>query len=171
VVDFQTVNLGQDFLLGGWTTWGKMEGRKGGPAKTGTHIRLRHYLADAAYFVALTLHPTEEAPTLSDVMAALYEPARPLFLGRKSCLPAAPLAVDQVRSSSLVDALRGQSALRPVDDDPADATAWWPAEDGEEGDGPSRLLPVTDHRDWSNQIHVGRRFIREGALKWEGNIS
>ncbi|MBZ0116483.1 MAG: type I-E CRISPR-associated protein Cas5/CasD, partial [Sandaracinaceae bacterium] len=87
IVDFQTVDLGQPFLLEGWTTDGRVEGREGGSAGTGTHIRLRHYLADGVYTVALTLVPADEPPALDDLSRALDEPARPLFIGRKCCLP------------------------------------------------------------------------------------
>lgn len=48
LVDYQTVDLGQDFLSEpGWTTRGKPEVRGGGFSK-GTHIRYRHFWADAA---------------------------------------------------------------------------------------------------------------------------
>ena len=40
---------------------------------------------------------------------------------------------------------------------------WWPAEE-EGADSFSRLVPITDYRDWANQIHVGRRFLRQGLV-------
>src|SRR5437762_157802 len=44
-VDYQTVDLSQPFLEQGWTTRGTAEGREGGSARKGTHIRYRHYIA------------------------------------------------------------------------------------------------------------------------------
>ncbi len=85
VVDFQTADLDDPRKDPGWTAWGP-EVRKAG----GTHILNKHYLADACFEVALTL----DAPapvTLSALADALRRPARPLFLGRKSCPPAGPI--------------------------------------------------------------------------------
>lgn len=164
VQDYQTVDLGQDFLREGWTTRGAPEGRAGGSAKTGTHIRYREYWADAVFTVALTLDPADEEPALDDCARALQEPERPLFLGRKPCLPSSELFLDTGRVGSLVDALRRIALHRRAEDDDAFAV-WWP-EEGEPRPEPGqgRLVPVTDERDWQNQIHVGRRFVWEGRL-------
>ena len=47
LVDFHTVDLGQDFMRQGWTTRHRPQERAGGSAKTGTHIRYRHYRVDS----------------------------------------------------------------------------------------------------------------------------
>jgi hypothetical protein len=44
--------------------------------------------------------------------------------------------------------------------------AWWFA-DEEETVSESRLLRVTDERDWTNQIHGGERLMRHGTLVLE----
>lgn len=164
VVDYQTVDLGQDFMLGGWTTRGEVEERKGGGASEGTHIRYRHYLADALYTVALSLDDPARAPTLSDLEAALREPERPLFLGRKACLPSGPLLLGRVEAPSLLAALRAAPvAQRRHERGQRRGMAWWPAD--EEATTSSRLVPVFEDRDWSNQVHTGRRFVREGLLE------
>lgn len=113
--DFQTLDLGQDFLRQGWTTRGAPERRSGGTAKTGTHIRERWYLAGALYLVAVTLEPAAEEPTLEDLEEALRQPARPLFLGRKSCLPARPLVgpgAARRKAGSLYEALCSAPPVR-----------------------------------------------------------
>ena len=74
----------------GWTTWGQPEGRDG--ASYGApHRRRRDYHVDACVLVALHLEPDAAAPDLDALAAALERPARPLFIGRKPCLPSAPL--------------------------------------------------------------------------------
>lgn len=160
MVDYQTVDLGQDFLDGtGWTTWGVPETRAGASG-TGTHIRHRHYLAEAVYTVVLRLEPAAESPTLADVEQAMRAPERPLFLGRKACLPGTPLVVGRVSADNLRHALE----LAPVGDEAGRGMAMraqWPVDEGEEFD---RELYLTDERDWSNQIHVGRRVVREGRV-------
>lgn len=159
LVDYQTVDLGQDFLREGWTTRGAPAGRSGGSARTGTHIRHRHYWADARYTVALTLRPAGEDPTVERCSQALREPERPLFLGRKTCLPAAPLLAGRVQAPSLFQALVEAPApeSRRSREDRLDF--WWPRDEGPAEPSGARLLAVTDQRDWSNQVHVGRRFL------------
>lgn len=164
IVDYQTVDLGQSFMLEGWTTRGAPESREGGTASKGTHFRYRHYLADAVYTLALTLEPAAESPTLDDCARALEEPERPLFLGRKCCLPAAPLLLGRRQAASLRAALESEPrSRRDLSKEPL--RAWWPAEEEPPDPGQARQLPVCDERDWHNQVHVGRRFQWEGRLE------
>src|SRR5262245_4242731 len=80
--DFQTAQLGANDK--GWTTRGEPEGRAGGAnTYNSPHIRKRHYRADAFVTIAFRLEPADQHPTLDEVAAALAEPARPLFIGRK----------------------------------------------------------------------------------------
>jgi CRISPR system Cascade subunit CasD len=157
VTDYQTVDLSQEFMRRGWTTHGEPVSRGGGTAATGTHVRHRHYWADAVCTVALELAPADESPTLDDLAQALQAPERPLFLGRKPCLPSRPLFEGRVEAGSLYEAL----TRVPLDDraDPeAEAfPAWWP-KDGEPtpADG-GREVTASDRRDWRNQVHGGRR--------------
>ena len=90
LTDFQTAQLGANDK--GWTTRGAPDERAGG-ANTylATHLRWRDYFADMRVSVALRLEPSEQTPTLEDLAVALDEPVRPLFIGRKPCLPSAPL--------------------------------------------------------------------------------
>lgn len=53
-----------------------------------THQRYRDY--DSLCVVALRLESPDQVPTLDDLAKALDEPARPLFIGRKPCLPGEP---------------------------------------------------------------------------------
>ena len=165
LVDYHTVDLGQPKMAGkGWTTWGMPEHREGGPdARLGTHIRYRHYWANGVMTVAVTLNG-EDAPTRGDLAEALRAPARPLFLGRKTCLPAAPL----LRGVS--DAPDVLAALRAAPPEPAPGrrlaaaprSACWPVHLGPEL--PGQVVAIYDQRDWRNQIHTGRRLRREGVL-------
>ena len=166
--DYQTVDLSQPFLKQGWTTRGTVQGRVGAEAtRTGTHIRYRDYIANSVYTVALTLVPESAAPDLHRIEEALRDPARPLFIGRKPCLPAAPLLAAriqaEVKREGFVDS--PLTLRQTLIDFPAVSRAagegrfriWYPAA------GPHEIgaLPLTDHRDWRNQIHVGRRFYKE----------
>ena len=78
IVDYHTVDLGQPKMREkGWTTRGEPEHRDGGPARFGTHIRLRHYWANGVLTAALALRDNT-VPDLATLEAALQQPARPL---------------------------------------------------------------------------------------------
>lgn len=176
--DFHTVELGQIDRRGvawladtGWTTRGRSEERGGAEAtRMGTHIRERFYLADAIYTLALTLTSEPGAPSLDVLEAALREPARPLFLGRKPCLPSAPVLLGRASAGTLLGALAAAPLSKRATPNDGRVLAEWP-DDTDEGAQAREVAPhsrraaITDERDWVNQIHVGRRFVREGLLR------
>ncbi len=164
LTDFQTVDITQPFMAEpGWTTHGAPEGRGGGTeARANLHIRYRDHWADAIYTVALALTPEEASPDLSTIERALKEPERPLFLGRKPCLPAAPIVVERRTASSLTDALVEAPRVAAARGSRGALRAWVP--EGESVFGPSRAIAVTDERDWANQIVVGRRIVLETTV-------
>jgi CRISPR system Cascade subunit CasD len=154
--DYQTVDLSQDFMQTGWTTRGVAQGRAGAEAtRQGTHIRLRDYLADAVYTVALALEPPEGNPDAGRLEVALRAPARPLFIGRKSCLPAEPIFLCRLHVESPRDAVIRAPLSKRAE---GQRFRIWHSAAGPQERG---ALPLTDDRDWANQIHVGRRFIVE----------
>lgn len=159
ITDSQNARLYEDDA--GWTTRGVPEGRKPSPSygardATGrkflTHRRQRDYLADAAVLVVLTLNG-EGTPMLDDLARALDRPARPLFIGRKPCLPATRLLVGQVAAPTAHAALLALDA--------GGALAVWPQGEGPEGD---RLLDLADLRNWATGLPGGSRRVVEGRL-------
>jgi len=162
MVDYQTADLSPAYLRAGWTTRGYSEGREGGSASSGTTIRYRHYLADALFTVAIALSPAEGSPNLDAIASALEQPARPLFLGRKSCLPAAPIFVGARKGASLWQVLKSEPQVENRSQPPP-WSATWPADEEEDVPG-SRLVSVFDTRDWANQVHTGRRWVRVGVI-------
>lgn len=165
--DFQTAQLGANDR--GWTTRGVVEGRAGGAnTYNSPHIRYRDMIADAALTVALALDPAGEAPTLDALAAALDAPARPLFLGRKPCLPSRPLLAAEPgnRFIKASDAFAAAMAAPFVVDD-ADK-----AGDGAELVGPVlNGLPrrferrfVADQRNWVSGVHGGGRMFALGRM-------
>ncbi|MCK2089330.1 type I-E CRISPR-associated protein Cas5/CasD [Thauera aromatica] len=158
--DFQTAELRKDDC--GWTTTGQHEGRGGGDGTyKGQHLRYRDYHADAAVLVALRLDPPEESPTLEEVANALQRPARPLFLGRKPCLPAAPLFAGWGDAPDLLSALR-EAAPLAANERPR---VLWPV--GEGALRGSRQLDLCDERNWTSGVHGGWRPVCEGVLQRE----
>jgi CRISPR system Cascade subunit CasD len=95
---------------------------------------------------------------------ALQEPRRPLFLGRKCCLPAAPVLLDTVEATSLLDALVSTPRARGSDQGWLPAT-WWDGDDPSNTRGESWVVPVSDERDWHDRVHVGRRLMRQGHVE------
>ena len=172
--DYQTVDLGQTHLRSpAWTTHGNAEHRDGGPeARYGTHIRFRRYRADASVLTAVSLSSADEAPTLSQVGDALVTPARPLFIGRKPCLPSTRLLVGIVDdTSSLTEALERVPAIfadrwPEIGRKLLELKAEWPVVDDRALSPKARLAThrVTDCRDWRNQLHGGERVVARGTL-------
>jgi CRISPR system Cascade subunit CasD len=164
LIDYQTVALGLPWMQAeraGWTTRGYISVR-GGLFSDATHIRLRHYRADSVHTVALAL-TGHEPPTLEDLAAALREPARPLFIGRKCCLPAAPILLKVAEAESLLDALAQVPRSARADRGSLPA-CWSEAELEHDPSTGSRTVAVTDERDWASRVHVGRRLLREGRV-------
>ena len=177
--DYQTVDLGQAHLRNpAWTTRGRPEHRSGGPdARYGTHIRFRRYRADACVLSAVSLAPEEEMPTVSEVSDALMMPARPLFIGRKSCLPSTRLFVGVIEDAdSLTDALTRVPSIFPDQwsemagrDGRTEVLAEWPVVDRDLPVEARRVLHrVIDRRDWRNQLHGGERVVAHGTLALNG---
>lgn len=162
LVDFQTAELGASDKA--WTTWGMPEERRGGAGSyAGPHLRYRHYHAELTAWVVLHLDAAEEAPTLEHVAQALDRPARPLFIGRKPCLPAGRLVAGWQDADNVLGALQAwtQHLLAQGTKD-AGWRAQWP-----EGEGrlPSdRCSDLCDERNWTSGLHGGWRPVREGLL-------
>ncbi len=162
MTDYQTADLGQPFMVDtGWTTRGRREDRKGGTAATGTHQRWRDYWANGVLTVALALDG-ESPPGLDDLEHALRTPARPLFLGRKSCLPAAPILVGRREAEGVKAALSAE----PLADigprrRPQSIAALWPLDEDTSDTTEERF----DLRDWANNIHRGARRYAVGILE------
>lgn len=161
LVDFQTAQLqGNDK---GWTTRGKVEIRTGGAGTyAAPHLRYRHYHADMNVLVALRLRPAAESPTLDELATALDKPARPLFVGRKNCLPTDRLVAGWVEADNILCALQlAQPAL------PHNVRAQWPDGEGRLPDQLDRTLDVCDERNWTSGVHGGWRPVREGVLPFK----
>jgi CRISPR system Cascade subunit CasD len=148
----------------GWTTWGEPEGRDG--ASYGApHRRLRDYHMDAHVIVALRLRDDAE-PDLDALARAIERPARPLFIGRKPCLPAGPL----LREEPFVHAATAYDALRKVAG--GQARALWPLGEGPEaGSGVDRIVDLPDIRNWRTGLHGGARKVVEGRVVPERQVA
>ncbi|MGH6816799.1 MAG: type I-E CRISPR-associated protein Cas5/CasD [Hyphomicrobiaceae bacterium] len=171
--DYQTVRLLADDQ--GWTTRGHPEGRNrtspsfvldqdhlrrtGKAVKSQTHRRFRDNWADAVTSVVFRLEPSDEPPTLDRIAGALQEPERPLFLGRKPCLPSVRLYMGEIDGTDTYDAL----AKAP----PPPGYAWrgelmqWPDGEGpDHGPQQGRLVELCDERNWISGVHGGVRLVR-----------
>ena len=157
MTDYQTAQLGKGDRA--WTTRGVPAGRAGGAATyAGAHQRWRDYHADLRLVAVLRLEPAAVDPTLDALATALDQPARPLFIGRKSCLPSARIfggwVTDAADARAALEAIAPPSASRRL--------AFWP--EGEGTAGAFRITTVTDERNWVSGLHGGGRRICEGSI-------
>ena len=170
--DYQTVQMADSVDLFvqnnqwviGWTTRGTPDRRAGALGSTGsgpfTHQRYRDYFADMRVTVTLRLEPEDESPTLDDLADALQEPVRPLFIGRKPCLPSAPLFAGYREAETTLDALL-KFHLETKRDDPV--RLLWSDGEGVDSVRIDKDSMLTDERNWDSGLHGGGRRVYEGT--------
>ena len=163
MTDFQTAQLGAKDQ--GWTTHGRPEGRAGG-ANTydAPHLRFRDYFADMRVTVALRLEPAGDEPTLDNLAGALQEPARPLFIGRKPCLPTTSLFGDFSEGDTALAALLTTTLDEPGGEQDS-VKLLWPNGEGVNGITANRTYMLTDQRNWGSGLHGGGRQVCEGTAR------
>lgn len=156
LTDFQTAQLAHDEK--GWTTRGAPEGRTGSPdTYKPPHIRQCEYRADASVAVALRLDDPDQAPTLHDLSAALSAPRRPLFIGRKNCLPALPLLAGL---QGAIDTLAALDAMPLASDAVATPAVFF--SDGAASDSVrTRMHISSDERRFMLDVHAGHQRVHE----------
>ena len=160
LTDFQSAAINNTER--GWTTRGRPEGRAGGTYQN--HLRYRDYHADMRVTVVLRLEPADSDPTLEDLEQALGQPARPLFIGRKPCLPSAPLLAGRAEGDTVLGALlsvplacdHSRTGQRQG------VSLMWPDGEGHEAIVPTRASMLTDQRNWATSgLHGGGRLVHE----------
>ena len=168
--DLQQARLSADDQ--GWTTRNRPQGRESGAATLAAlHLRFREYQADLKATVALRLEPAAARPTLEELAAALDKPARPLFIGRKSCPPMSRLHAGSAEGDTALEALLS-APLGPPDptayrEDPTLAVEWPEDDTPANYEGPSRAAMVADRKEWAAGRHAGRRPVRRADFARE----
>ena len=146
----------------GWTTYGVPEGR-GGASYDAPHRRLRDSQADMSVTVVLRFERAAVCPTLNALAEALDRPARPLFLGRKPCLPSRPLLAKE--PARWVTGDTAYESLCRVPGEGRELRGSWSVGQGpEEGDGIDRVIDLVDMRNWRTGLHGGSRQVVEGRI-------
>ncbi|MBF0185574.1 MAG: type I-E CRISPR-associated protein Cas5/CasD [Magnetococcales bacterium] len=145
----------------GWTTRGEPEGRTGS-SYGAPHRRLREYHMDAHVTVVLRLEPDSNDADLDTLAAHLDRPLRPLFIGRKPCLPSAPL-----RRQEPIAAPTAYAALQQIPGGRRLRAIWPLGEGPEAGEEVLRIIDLPDIRNWRTGLHGGARQIVEGFIRPE----
>lgn len=99
--DYHTIGGARSGRETPWTGLLTAEGRtKRNPSNAALHTELseRNYLCDACFLVMLEA----DGATLTQIEAAMRSPFWPPFLGRKACVPAAPLCPAHLQGPSMV---------------------------------------------------------------------
>ena len=167
ITDSQNAQLKKE--ESGWTTRGNPEGRAGN-SYSAPHRRKRDYLVDTSFLVVIRLEPAESKPTLEDIEISLDHPVRPLYIGRKSCLPTKPILSKSEDRWVLADS--AYSALCCLSNGSSEMFAQWPRGQGPENqeEGVVGIFDLQDLRNWHAGFHSGSRQVIEGYLKPECNI-
>lgn len=167
--EYQTARLYED--ESGWTTHGRPEGRSKSSSytpdrdgrKSLTLQRYRDFHADMSTLVALRLEPAGEPPTLEDIAQALDKPCRPLFIGRKPCVPNGRLVLGWAEGEHVLAALQVWPLPKSEAHPEQALRAQWPDGEGEMP-GADRTLDLCDERNWRSGLHGGWRPVREGHI-------
>ena len=128
-----------------------------------TWQRYRDFHAGRCVLVALRLEPAEKYPTLNDLATALDHPARPLFIGRKPCLPSGRLFAGWIEADNVAHALQIAPQISTSD-------KWelqWP--DGEGRMDGDRVFDLCDERNWTSGVHGGWRQVRQAVFTAKGS--
>ena len=144
-----------------WTTRGRPEGRSGGTYTT--QILNKEYQADTLITVALRLEPGSPDLNLDIIETALRRPARPLYLGRKSCLPSRPILAGRARGRTALEALLSI----PLEHTPSHQDAiptLWQAQEDLPGIPHTQERLAHDHFDWNTRLHGLGRTVYEARL-------
>lgn len=159
LTDFQTAAISKKDK--GWTTRGSEEGREGGSYTN--WLRYRDYLTDMRVTVALRLGESADGPGLEDLAAALERPFRPLFIGRKPCIPSVSLFDGFQEGETVLEALLA-APLDRWDEQVESIRVLWPTGEGVGDVQPSRTYMLTDERNWISGLHGGGRSVCESAI-------
>ena len=156
ITDYQTVKL--RFNDKSWSTRGQPVGRDGGRnTYVGAHQRWRQYLNDIRFISVVRLNDPEVYPTIDELADAIQFPARPLFIGRKSCLPSAPIFRDWVHAPNVLDAL-----CSTIETKNSKRKGMWSASSS--ATYVEKSMTVADERNWVTGLHGGSRQICVGHL-------
>lgn len=160
VTDYQTADLDLPHMRAttksdsvAWTTWGHLDNRGGGNASSGIAQREREYWADSIYTVALHI----EGLSAEEIERSLRRPERPLFIGRKCCLPSEEIFQGTVQVQSLKEALFQPETI-PTGSDGEKLTPtrlWHFSQEGR---------PISDRKDWETGLFTGTRHVKEEEL-------
>ncbi|MFC4236050.1 type I-E CRISPR-associated protein Cas5/CasD [Thalassospira xianhensis] len=163
LTDTQNVKLSKSDK--GWTTRGIVEMCTSGNTDA-PHRRFRDFHQDLNAIVALRFDDAN-LPDLADVASALDTPCRPLFIGRKTCLPTGP-----IRYGELISAPSAYEAIASIPTSvvndagvPCQLRALWPVNNGpSEGPNVHKVHNLPDTRNWQSRLHGGSRLVVEGYV-------
>jgi CRISPR system Cascade subunit CasD len=158
MTDYQTVWIGADessrpsfVKKGGWTSR-PVHVRSSGDDTMQVY---RDYLVDTSVTIALSFFEPELFEGVAD---KLKRPERPLFLGRKSCLPSRPVFEGVVEAGSLIEALQRYALTEGIDSKNKVACRTEAFEKSLIG-GDCRQLSVRDIKNWANNYHSTNRQV------------
>ena len=166
--DLQTAELA--FNDRAWTTMGRPQGRGGERSKyQHPHPVRRLYLQDTVATVAVSFRENEpRAPDLEDVAQALDRPHRPLYIGRRSCIPSRPVNAGLREAAGPLTAVMNEPLLWHDPRQPQVRMQW--TEDQNHAGlpvTPTIITTADDLRDWDSRLMGGHRYVIEGHASTE----
>lgn len=112
------------------------------------------------FTVALGLHD-EGVVTLAEVEAALRQPARPLFLGRKNCIPSGPILIGLIEAPSAREAVVAMPSPEGTEAQDIGSRIWYESGTGEDVD---QVREVWDRREYRTGRFDRMRRVAEARV-------
>ena len=162
--DFQTVQVSPEDRA--WTTSGR-------PAKRTSerstlqqhHIRHQHYLSDANVTAVVRLSDPEAEPTVSQLAQALTFPERPIFIGRRCCVPSQYLLHSTSEHETAIAALMDTPLPEILAGPPNLARTRWETSEEHPDLTPQRTLQRTGVVEWRTHHEAGWTWWHEADLE------
>jgi len=136
-----------------WSSRGVLMGRSNTDL---TFPMTKDYRADACVTVAVS----GEAGLLARIAEAMRFPSRPLFLGRKACLPSREIFEATVNAEDAAQALFDLPEAEGCNP----TSVQWSVRLGDKGKNPV-MRRIPDLKDWVNGIHAGTREVFEAPYR------
>lgn len=157
LTDYQSATTNPDDAA--WTTFGVPQVRTGDRNSIERALpRFLEYRTGLRTTVALTLEEPDELPTVEQLAHALIYPAKPLFLGRKSCPPSDMIARETPWAENALEALHQIPSASAADEDPVQ----WDGDATHPSATKLQELWTHDLRNWDHGVHTGRRLVNAG---------
>ncbi|RMG37856.1 MAG: type I-E CRISPR-associated protein Cas5/CasD [Methanobacteriota archaeon] len=174
IEDYQTIGIKTPYIMGAKKAdakkshWWTFDGKITNINRSDTFIRYKRYLQDGLMTVTVSLSKEDERINLDAIQRCLDMPKRPLFIGRKTCIPSRPLLDPQtpvVMGDNVLDALKSVPVMDKVGRHQDKKKMFYWTNDESVSEGLKDMIDAFDMRNWESQLCMSGKQIRFGVIE------